>query len=46
MQNEWMWSWAFHEAGMEVRTIGGEWNHQYMMDGKFPVFSKVWADRQ
>jgi hypothetical protein len=46
MQNEWMWSWAFHEAGMEVRTIGGEWNHEYMMAGKFPIFSKQWANRQ
>lgn len=41
-----MWSWAFYKAGFKLDSVGGWWDRENMINGTFPVFRKVFADRK
>lgn len=41
-----VWPWLFHKAGMEVASVGGEWDAGKMERGEFGIFRKQFADRK
>ncbi len=40
-----MWACAFKNAGMEVTSVGGLWDHDAMARGDYMVFGKTFAGR-
>jgi hypothetical protein len=44
--SERLWAWALQNAGMELTSVGGLWDHDAMQRGDYPVFKKVFANRK
>lgn len=40
-----LWGWAYHNAGLPLLSVGGDWRFQDMVTGQFPVFQKEWVGR-
>lgn len=40
-----MWAWALKNAGMELTSVCGMWDHDAIARGDYPVFKKVFAGR-
>ncbi len=43
--SERLWAWALKNAGMELTSVCGLWDHDAMARGDYPVFKKVFAGR-